>query len=117
MTLLVQSSDLKRRGSAKSFEEVFGLGTRNAPGSRDPQCRRFPGANGPSVQGSAMRARNGLRGDHDAASIARLRRFPQSDFGPTTPPAQEFQPNVRVARDTPGAMERGEIRCPPTLRP
>ena len=25
--------------------------------------------------------RYGLRGDHDAASIARLRRFPQGDFG------------------------------------
>ena len=26
--------------------------------------------------------------------------FPQGDFGPTTPPVEEFRPNVRVARDS-----------------
>jgi hypothetical protein len=26
--------------------------------------------------------------------------FLDEDLGPTTPPAEEFQPNVRVARDT-----------------
>ena len=29
--------------------------------------------------------------------------FPDRDLGPTTPSAQEFPPNVRVARDTTGA--------------
>ena len=29
--------------------------------------------------------------------------FPHRDFRPTTPPVEEFQPNVRVARDPFGA--------------
>jgi hypothetical protein len=39
--------------------------------------------------------------------------FPDEDYWPTTPSAQEFQPNVRVARDTSGATKNRTHGPPP----
>ena len=39
-------------------------------------------------------------------SLNHYRSFPDAEFRPTTQPAEEFQPNVRVARDSPGIVTR-----------
>ena len=65
--------------------EAFRMNLVVAVARRQHSNLRSP-VSSPNAGATGGASANGVRRDHDAAGIARLRSFPQDDMGPASPP-------------------------------